>query len=448
MTKSIDSPTGRLLAGLAVTLAAVGVFSFYALRQIRGLEDLQTRTVDRNRKDSLQLLRIQNDLNQLGIFMRDMLYGDDPYPLAAWKKQFDSRLNDLDDALRVESQLAPGAREAQQQRYLADSLAQFRTLAGRMFEVAAQSHPGDDRAARDMIKASLEAQQGSLASTVAGLLGQNNEAEQEAATRIQGIYLRVARDVYLFLAAVLLAIFGTTLYLIYSNRRLFQHLATVSEHRSDLARKLITVQEETLHSLSRELHDEFGQVLTAIGAMLRRAEKKLPADSPFCEDLREVREVAQATLEKTRNLSQLMHPSILDDGGLEKAVDWYLPVFEKQTGIKVRYEKKGSGAEITDRVAIHVYRVLQEALNNLARHSGSTQAVVRLEFRPGRLNLEVEDRGAGMPESRNGGGRKGIGMTAMRERAELLEGTFEVLRPGEGGTLVRLDVPLTDAYER
>src|SRR5580704_11184339 len=92
MTKSIDSPTGRLLAGLAVTLAAVGVFSFYALRQIRGLEDLQTRIVDRNRKDSLLLLRIQNDLNQLGIAMRDMLYGDEHYPLAAWKRQFDSWL--------------------------------------------------------------------------------------------------------------------------------------------------------------------------------------------------------------------------------------------------------------------------------------------------------------------------------------------------------------------
>jgi signal transduction histidine kinase len=448
MTKSIDSPTGRLLAGLAVTLAAVGVFSFYALRQIRGLEDLQTRTVDRNRKDSLQLLRIQNDLNELGIAMRDMLYGDEPYPLAAWKKQFDSRLNDLDDALRVEAQLAPGAREAQRQRSLAESLAQFRTSAGRMFEVAAQGHAGDDHAARETIRTSLEAQQGALTGAVARLLVQNNEAEQEAAARIQGIYLGVARDVYLFLAAVLLAIFGTSLYLIQSNRRLFQHLATVSEHRSDLARKLITVQEETLHSLSRELHDEFGQVLTAIGAMLRRAEKRLPADSPFCADLREVREVAQATLEKTRNLSQLMHPSVLDDGGLEKAIDWYLPVFERQTGIKVRYEKKGDGPAVTDRVAIHVYRVLQEALNNLARHSGSTQAVVRLEFPPGRLNLEVEDRGAGMPEPRNGGGRKGIGMTAMRERAELLEGTFEVLRPGEGGTLVRLDVPLTDSYEQ
>jgi signal transduction histidine kinase len=182
--------------------------------------------------------------------------------------------------------------------------------------------------------------------------------------------------------------------------------------------------------------------------MLRRAEKRLPADSEFCVSLREVREVAQATLEKTRNLSQLMHPSILDEGGLEKAIDWYLPVFEKQTGITVRYEKQGDGPAITDRVAIHVYRVLQEALNNLARHSGSPLAVVRLAFPPGRLNLEVEDRGAGMPDQRNGATRRGIGMTAMRERAELLQGSFEVLRPDEGGTLVRLDVPLTDAYEQ
>jgi len=444
MPKPVDSPTNRLLAGLAVTLAAVGVFSFYALRQIRGLEDLQTRIVDRNRKDSLQLLRIQKDLNDLRIAMRDMLSGDEPYPLSAWKKQFEGTRNDLDDALHLEGQLAPVARGPNQQRYLAALLAQFWSSAGRMFEVAAQ---GQDRAARDLIR-TLETQEGGLTSAVAHLLIENNEAEQQAAARIQGIYLGVERNVYLFLAAVLLAIFGTTLYLIYSNRRLFQHLAAVSEHRSDLARKLITVQEETLHSLSRELHDEFGQVLTAIGAMLRRAEKRLPADSPFCAELREVREVAQATLEKTRNLSQLMHPSVLDDGGLEKAIDWYLPVFEKQTGIKVRYEKKGTGPAITDRVAIHVYRVLQEALNNLARHSGSTQAVVRLEFPPGRLNLEVEDRGAGMPEARNGGTRKGIGMTAMRERAELLEGTFEVLRPGAGGTLVRLDVPLTDNYEQ
>jgi signal transduction histidine kinase len=444
MKTSVESPTGRLLAGLAVTLAAVGVFSFYALRQIRGLEDLQTRIVDRNRKDSLQLLRIQNDLNQLGIAMRDMLYGDEPYGLQAFKKQFDNKRTDLEAALRLEAQLSPVERGSDSQGYVADSLAQFWNSSDRMFETAAQR---GDPAARELIRNSLETQAAALTSTVARLLKENNDSEQAAAQRIRGIYQGVERNIYVFLAAMLLAIAGTTLYLIHSNRRLFQHLATVSEHRSDLARKLITVQEETLHSLSRELHDEFGQVLTAIGAMLRRAEKRLPADSPFCAEVREVREVAQATLEKTRNLSQLMHPSILDDGGLEKAIDWYLPAFEKQTGIKVRYEKKAEGPAVTDRIAIHVYRVLQEALNNLARHSGSPLAVVRLEFPPGRLTLEVEDRGAGMPTPANGGTRKGIGMTAMRERAELLQGTFEVLHRGGGGTLVRLDVPLTDTYE-
>ncbi len=445
MKKPVDSPTGRLLAGLAVTLAAVGVFSFYALHQMRGLEDLQTRIVDRNRKDSLQLLRIQNDLNQLSIAMRDMLYGDERYGLLAYRKQFDRMRTDLDDALRLEAQFAPVQRDPNRQRYLAGSMAQFWTSADRMFEVAAR---GGDSAAREVIRTSLDAQAGALTSAVAQLLIENNEAEQDAAARIQNIYLGVERNVYLFLGAMLAAIFGTTLYLIYSNRRLFEHLAAISEHRSDLARKLITVQEETLHSLSRELHDEFGQVLTAIGAMLRRAEKRLPADSPFCAEVREVREVAQVTLEKTRSLSQLMHPSILDDGGLEKAIDWYLPVFEKQTGIKVRYEKKGDSPVITDRIAIHVYRVLQEALNNVARHSGSPLAVVRLNFSVDRLSLEVEDRGAGMPEQSSGGGRKGIGMTAMRERAELLRGTFAVSRASEGGALVRLDVPLTETYEQ
>src|SRR5579871_4464508 len=118
MKKSVDSPTGRLLAGLAVTLAAVGIFTFYALYQIRGLEDLQTRIVDRNRKDSLQLLRIQNDLNELGHAMRDMLEGDEPYPLTAWKAQFDRTRADLADAL---------GNDAGRERYLAGSLAQFQT---------------------------------------------------------------------------------------------------------------------------------------------------------------------------------------------------------------------------------------------------------------------------------------------------------------------------------
>src|SRR5512138_2563741 len=98
MTPRVPSPTNRLLIGLAVTLAAVGVFSFYALKQIEMLNELQTRTIDRNRKDTLQLLRIQNNLHSLALAFRDMLDSDEPYGIEAWHGQFNRIRADLQNA--------------------------------------------------------------------------------------------------------------------------------------------------------------------------------------------------------------------------------------------------------------------------------------------------------------------------------------------------------------
>lgn len=446
MSQRFSSPTGRLMTGLAVTLGVVGLFSGYALRQIAGLKDLQTQLIDRNRKDSLQLLRIQNDLHSLGDAMRDMVNGDEPYGLEAYRGQFARTRAYLEDALRLEKEYAPAERSPDRQVYFAQSLAQFWTSVDQVFSMAAS---GNEKQARNLIHASLEPQQATITTTVARLLVQNNESEERAAARIQGIYAGVERDVYYFLGAALIAIVLTSGYLIRANRRLFDQLARLSTQRSELARKLISMQEEVLRSISRELHDEFGQILTAIGAMLGRAAKQDVPPS-FRENIQEVREIAQSTLEKTRTLYQSLHPAILDDGGLEQAFAWYLPVFERQTGIKVRYQKTGTSPVVSDGIAIHVYRVLQEALNNLAKHSKSSLAWVRLEFSPERLHLEVEDRGVGLPAERSAGLRRGIGMVAMRERAELLRGKIEFLHPAEGGTLVRLDIPLTNAgpYEQ
>lgn len=441
MFRPFSSPTGRLVAGLAVTLAAVAIFSCYALWQISGLSDLQTRIVDRNRRDSLQLLRIQNDLNQLGLVMRDMLSGDEPYPMEAWKGQFARMKLDLADALRTESRLAPAERSPDRQHYLADSLNQFWSTLDQAFVLAAN---GNERDAREMVRGSGEAQQNSIVSTVARLLVQNNEMEDQVMGRIQGIYARVEHNVYLFIIAVLVTIALTSLYLIQSNRQLFQRLETLSGERRDLARKLITVQEEVLRSISRELHDEFGQILTAVGAMLTRAARQNVPQS-FKEDIAEIRDVAQSTLERVRSLSLVLHPSILDEGGLEQAMDWYIPVFRKQTGIAVDYEKTGRSPVIQDTIAIHVYRVLQEALNNVAKHARTERALVRVSFGEDELRLEVEDHGAGIDSARDG--RRGIGTVGMRERAELLRGKIEFLRPPEGGTLVRLTVPLAEAAE-
>ena len=435
---SPPSPTRPLLIGLAITLLAVAIFSWYALSRIELLRGLQTYTIDRNRQDSLQLLRIQNNFHLLALAMRDMAEGSEPYPLDSWKIQIDRIRFDLEDALNVEARITPASRRPDQQKHFAVALLQFWNSTDRMFALA---RSGKEEEARALIRTSLESQQASLTSTVARLLVLNNETEELAALAVQQIYSRVEWRIYWFVVAVIITICLTSLYLIRANRVIFDRLAALSDQRRILARKLIGVQEEILHSVSRELHDEFGQILTAVGAMLGRAAKQLPPDSTFRVELSEVREIAQSTLERLRSLSQALHPSILDDYGLEKALEWYVTQFGKQTGIAIRYEKLGDAPVVGGQQAIHVYRILQETLNNVVRHSKSTSASVRLTVSQDQLRMEVQDHGVGMPEAGSGG----LGLTAMRERADILQGRLEWLRPPHGGTLVILEVPLTQA---
>ena len=434
-TAAPRSPTPGLILGLIVTLAAVVAYSGYITFQISGLRKLQNNLVDRNRKDSLQLLRIQGDLNSLALAMRDMLDNDEPYPLTAYAGQFQRIRKDLDDAVRLEAQVAQGGRTTEQQQDLSSYLSQFWNAVDRTFELARN---GKEQEARTQIQLSLQARQASLTTAVARLLVQNNESEEQAGEQIRQIYDRVGKQVYLFLGATLVAIVLTSLYLIQSNRRLFAQLATLSDQRSELAQKLIATQESTLRYISRELHDEFGQILTAMGSMLGRAGKHAPEGSTLRADLQEVRDITQNTLENVRSLSQALHPVMLDEAGLEKTLDWYLPTMERQAGIHISYEKSGAPFVVGGNSAIHVYRVVQEALNNVIRHSGTKDAWVRLRFLPARLELEIEDHGKGISHQPS---RQGIGLVAMRERAELLHGTLDLLRPDGNGTLVRLTVP-------
>lgn len=442
--KGLRSPTARLLAGLAVTLMIVGAFCFYALFQIAGLRKLQSQTIESNRKESLQLLRTQNDLSSLGLVMRDMLSGDEPYPLYAWSSQVDRIHRDIDDAVRLQADLAAQEENADRQQAFRRGLDQFWISTRQVFDLARSNQEKD---ARNLIENSLAPQQASLMTLVSRLLVENNETQQRTATRIGAIYDGVERQIYWLLAAALSVIAFTSLLLIRTNRRIFFEIEQLSEQRSGLARKLISMQEEMFRSISRELHDEFGQMLTAIGAMLSRARKQ-NCPPQFAGDLDEIRLVAQDALDKTRSLTHTLHPAILDDGGIEEAIDWYLPVFEKQTGIRVTLEKSGVSGEL-DRLMgrdmpIHVYRIIQEALNNVAKHSGSGSASVRLRHSPDRLEIEVEDRGAGIEQEGHSHAR-GMGMVGMRERAHLLSGTIEFLSPVQGGTTVRLHVPLDTA---
>jgi two-component system NarL family sensor kinase len=175
-----------------------------------------------------------------------------------------------------------------------------------------------------------------------------------------------------------------------------------------------------------------------VGAILQRAHRRGAREGvPPAEDLREVREIVQSTLEKIRSLSQALHPSVLDEAGLESALTAYLPGFEQRTGVSVVYEKTGADHELDKETSIHLYRVVQEALNNVVRHSKSTRAAVRLRFESSALIVEIEDEGVGYPNVAS----RGLGLVSMRERTDLVNGTIEFVQGRAGGALVRATAP-------
>jgi len=177
------SPTVGLSLGLLITLAAVIAYSAYITWQVAGLRKLQSELIDRNRKDSLQLLRIQNDLNLLAVAMRDMIDNDEPYPLTAWSAQFQRIRTDLDDAMRLEARLAPTSRTAEQSASLSSSMTQFWDAVDRVFRLAGS---GQEKNARGQIQLSLQARQAALSTTVARLLVQDSETKNRPRSASSG----------------------------------------------------------------------------------------------------------------------------------------------------------------------------------------------------------------------------------------------------------------------
>ena len=144
----------------------------------------------------------------------------------------------------------------------------------------------------------------------------------------------------MLMAGLLLLVGITGIFGIAANRRAFDDVRRLSAQLRNLSWRMMRMQEDLQESFSRELHDEFGQLLTAIGMLLGRVKRRLPADSPLVADLEEVRGIVQQTLERIRTESRMLHPVVLDDFGLEKALAWYVEQFGRQHGIDATFAEE------------------------------------------------------------------------------------------------------------
>ncbi len=409
------SPTPRLVAGLGFTLAVIGAFAAYTLYSVGRMRQVQTDVVERNRRAALQLIRIQSDLNSLALALRDVVENNEQYPVTAWRAPLTRIRANLQDAIAKEQSLTQD-RTPEQSAFLKNSFADFWQATEKLY---ASNTPNI------YVRQQLQPRQEALAAMTARLLVEKNDQESRAATEVARIFDEIERNGYIFLAVSALLVALMSWNIIRANRQLFEQMA-------ELARQLITTQETTFRSISRDLHDEFGQILTALGAILSRAGKK-------DEDVKEAAVIVQGTLERIRHLSQSLQPVILEEQGLQAAIEWHIIAFEKQTGIQVHYQPPPSPLQVASHSAIHIYRILQESLNNVARHANVNEVQVAIELDEANFMLRVEDSGAGFTKP----GRAGIGLAAMRERAALIGASLDIgPGPASKGTRVKLRAPL------
>jgi signal transduction histidine kinase len=287
------------------------------------------------------------------------------------------------------------------------------------------------------------ARQAELSHQVSQLLIANTRADDEGTARARAVYDAADRQMLWLsvglVAALLLA--GATI--IQAVRRSILALQQVSAERRALSWRMIRLQEDVQAGLARELHDEFGQVLTALGFGLartrRRVEQGAAPAATLAAELGELQDLAKQVLDGIRQRSRALHPVVLDDFGLEHALRSHVELVARQTGLPIAVETAGDLAGLPGETATHLYRILQEALTNVVRHAGASDVAVSAVRDEGGITLTIDDDGRGVEVG--GPASPGLGLTSMRERAALMGGTFTMGEGPLGGTRVTVHVP-------
>jgi signal transduction histidine kinase len=225
---------------------------------------------------------------------------------------------------------------------------------------------------------------------------------------------------------------------IFTVRITTQLFRRMEQQSADLARvtwHMLESQETAARRFSHELHDELGQSLTAIKANVTALDSATPPDPARLEDCRRLVDEA---IQNVRELSHLLRPTILDDFGLDAGIRWLSERFGQRTGIEVDY-RSSFQERLADQTETHLFRIVQEALTNVARHSGATRVAIELERNGNRVHLTVKDNGHGF----QGNGASGLGLVGMRARAQSVGGELAI--NSTGGVAIDLWAPLQGA---
>ena len=224
-------------------------------------------------------------------------------------------------------------------------------------------------------------------------------------------------------------------------------------HQAEVVRqlsgRLLQMQDEERRRIARELHDSVGQLIAAMSINLSEVERENACLSPkAAAAIAENSALVQELSRQIRTISYLLHPPLLDEVGLASALQWYVEGFAERSKIKVSLDLPPDFARLSSEMETAIFRIVQECLTNVHRHSGSPTVAIRIANLANQLRVEVEDAGKGIPPQKQSemvsAGRTGVGMSGMRERLRQFGGELEV-NSAPGHTVVAATIPRPQA---
>ncbi len=433
-----------LLIGLTTLLLLNAFWGVTAIRKSKQIYREVLANQERYRENDKVLVEIRSGIFIVNILVRDFLLDTSPVTSEGYRQRMlDIRSSVERQVTRLEQLTRPQDRAIL--KALQSELDAFWAMFNPVFEWTLDEKLDNSR---HFLRYELRPRRNavvSIAEQVTKLNAGNIATEDENTQRGKDKLFRDLRQMIaasLLLGVLIMA--GCILRISQLEKRTdLQHKKTEEAEQALrlLSHRLVHAQEDERRSLSRELHDEVGQILTAlrmeVGSL---AQLRTENGRAFEEHVEEAKQLAEQSLRAVRDMAMGLRPSMLDDLGLGPAVEWQARDFARRIGVPVSVEIDGDLRQISDAQRTCVYRVVQEALTNCARHAQAKSIRITLHGSEDALTLAVEDDGVGM--GTRGPDRAGIGLVGIEERVRELGGALHIHSQPGRGTLLRIEIPL------
>jgi signal transduction histidine kinase len=435
-----------LLLGFGLTF---GLWVFVGYHFTQRITEVQREAAEINARyiraqELLSTVRAQVLLGS--VYVRDALLDPDPSTADTYRRQLEDTYRAVVDALDQYVPVVDSAIERERVARLHRQIDDFRST---MMEVLATDSSQWRTDARLLLRSRIVPKREVVIRVSEEVQALNRADFVQQQSRIADVYRLTQRRGWEQLGFALAASFGIALLATRHASRLEVRLrhqmardeeSTRTLHR--LSSQLINAQEEERRNIARELHDEVGQVLTAIKVELAIAQRAIEAEGGHAQVLQDARSIADGALHTVRDLSHLLHPPLLDDLGLPAAIEWYLRGFSKRHDIRVDLLHDPMPERLGPETEAAAYRIVQEALTNVAKHARATTCRVYVQRLPNTVLITIEDNGAGFdPTEVARTADRGLGLIGIRERASHLHGTLRLESTPGKGTRLTVELP-------